>query len=189
MNGTSDWREWEELWRADRAAPGQLEALIERTRRARRALRLMRVLPTVLALIALVVVAAALRHAGNALEVALGVAVSVGIVAVWAMELGNRRDAGAKVEAALGEYVATRRALCGRQIRFARLALIVTLLDLVFLVPWWIGGFRVHGAGFHAMQLLTMWGPLGLMAAFVWWTLRLSRRARSELRHIVSLDA
>ena len=66
---------------------------------------------------------------------------------------------------------------------------IVTALDLAFLIPWWIGGFKVHGGGFHAMQLLTMWGPLTLMGAFVWWTIRLRRRARAELARLANADA
>jgi hypothetical protein len=57
----------------------------------------------------------------------------------------------------------------------------VVALDLVFLVPWWIGGVRVHGSGFHVVQILTIWGPLGMMALFVTWTVRLRRRARAEL--------
>ena len=61
-------------------------------------------------------------------------------------------------------------ALCRRRLRFARLGWIVTALDLLFLIPWWIGGLAVHGAGLHAMQLLTMWLPLALMAGFVAWT-------------------
>jgi hypothetical protein len=79
--------------------------------------------------------------------------------------------------------------LCVRQVRFAQLTWIVTALDLAFLVPWWIGGIEVHGGGFHAIQLLTMWGPLALMGALVWWTIRLRRHARAELARLASADA
>src|SRR5882757_1772022 len=157
MMSTSGWSDWEELWRADRTPPARLEEFIERTKRARRSLMVMRVVPGLLALVALGVVAAALRHAGNAFEVTLGVVVGVGIVVVWLMDLGNQRRAAEKVEAPAEEYIATRRALCVRRLRFASLAMIVTALDLAFLIPWWIGGFRIHGAGFHGMQLLTLW--------------------------------
>jgi hypothetical protein len=181
MMSTSGWSEWEELWRADRTSPARLEEFIERTRRARRSLRIMRILPALLALVALAVVAAALRHAGNAFEITLGVVVGIGIVGVWLMDFGNTRRAAEKVEAPAEEYLAMRRALCARRLRFASLAMIVTALDLAFLIPWWIGGFRIHGAGFHVMQLLTLWGPLALMLAFVGCTVRLRRRARAEL--------
>ena len=181
MMSTSGWSEWEELWRGDRTSPARLEELIERTKRARRNLMVLRVVPGLLALVALGVVAAALRHAGNALEITLGAVVAVGIIAVWLMDVSNQRQAAEKVEAPAEEYMAMRRALCVRRLRFARLSMIVTLLDLVFLVPWWIGGFRIHGAGFHVAQLLTLWGPLALMLAFVGWTVRLKGRARAEL--------
>src|SRR6476620_10043876 len=73
MKPAGEWSEWEQLWQADRTSPERLEELIERTRRARRSLRLTRRLSTVLAVVALGVVGAALRHAGNAFEVTLGV--------------------------------------------------------------------------------------------------------------------
>jgi hypothetical protein len=184
MMSTSGWPEWEELWRADRTPPARLEEFIERTKRARRALMVMRVVPALLALVALAVVAAALRHAGNAFEITLGLVVGIGIIAVWLMDAGNQRRAATRVDAPAEEYTAMRRALCVRRRRFANLAMIVTALDLAFLIPWWIGGFRIHGAGFHAMQLLTLWCPLALMLVFVGWTLRLKRRAGAELSRL-----
>ena len=189
MTRGGEWLEWEQLWRSDRTSAERLEELIGRTRVARRSLWLLRLLSTAVAVTALVVVAAALRHAGNPFEVALGGVVAVGIVAVWLMDLATQRHAAAKVEAPADEYVATRRALCVRQVRFSQLAWIVTALDLAFLIPWWIGGVKIHGGGFHAMQLLTMWGPLALMGAFVWWTIRLRRRARAELSRLANADA
>lgn len=186
MTMRGDWGDWEDLWRTKRTAPAALDAMIERTRRARRALWFMRCFSAVVALIALAVVAAALRHAGNRLEIALGVAVGVGIVAVWLMDVVNQRDATLKVEAPAEEYLATRRALCVRQIRFARLGWIVTGLDLVFLIPWWIGGIGVHGAGFHRAQLLTMWLPVAVMGGFAWVIVRLRDRALAELKRLSS---
>ena len=185
MMTRGDWLEWEQLWRSDRTSAERLDELIARTRRARRGLWFLRLLSTVIAVVALAIVAAALRHAGNPFEVTLGVVVGIGIVAVWMMDAANQRHATANVEAPADEYVAMRRVLCVRQVRFAELGWIVTALDLAFLIPWWIGGFKVHGGGFHAMQLLTMWGPLTLMGAFVWWTIRLRRRARAELARLV----
>ena len=181
MKSPAEWRDWEALWRAERASPARLEEMVERARRARRGLWLVRLLPSAVALFALALVGAALYHAGNVLEIALGVAVALGIVVVWGLNLAYQRDAVTTVEAPAEEYAATRRATCVLQMQCARLGLIVTALDLVFLVPWWIGGFKVHGFGFHVMQLLTLWAPLALMASFVWWALRLQRRARREL--------
>jgi hypothetical protein len=188
MTRGGEWLEWEQLWQSDRTSTARLEELIERTRRARRSHWLLPLLSAAVAVVALAVVAAALRHAGNAFEITLGVVVGIGIVAVWLMDVANQRHAAANVEAPADEYVATRHALCVRQVRFARLAWIVTTLDLAFLIPWWIGGIKVHGSGFHEAQLLTMWGPLALMGAFVWWTIRLRERARAELARLANAD-
>lgn len=188
MTRGGEWLEWEQLWRSDRTSPARLEELAGRTRHARRGIWALRLLSTAVAAVALAIVAAALRHAGNAFEVTLGIVVGIGIVAVWVLDLQNQQHGAAKVEAPADEYAATRRALCVRQMRFAQLAWIVTALDLAFLVPWWIGGIKVHGGGFHAMQLLTMWGPLALMGAFVWWSIRLRRRSRAELARLTNAD-
>ena len=184
-----DWQTWEEEWRAGRAPEAELGAIVERARRARRAAAALRLLSLALALFALAVVAAALRHAGNRFEVALGWVVGSGIVAVWLLDAFDRRDAAAALAAPADDYRAARAALSRRRLRFARLGWIVTALDLLFLIPWWIGGLAVHGAGFHAMQLLTLWLPLALMAGFVAWTRALHRRAAAELEQIGTAPA
>ena len=186
MTATGDWEQWEARWRTARTSPEQLEAMIARARRARQSVVLVHGLSAAMAVGAIAVVGAALRHAGNAFEIALGLVVALGIAAVWLADVANRRRAGENLDAPEDEYRAARRALCVRQDRFARLSWIVIALDLAFLVPWWIGGVAVHGAGFHLAQILTIWGPLALMAAFVSWTIALRKRARAELR---GLDA
>jgi hypothetical protein len=180
MTAPREWDLLEQRWRAARTSSAELDAMIERAIQARRSIVAVQILSTAMAIVALAVVAAALKHAGNILETALGAIVGTGIARVWFMDALNRRDAAEKVEAPADEYRAARRALCARRMRFARLSWIVVGLDLVFLIPWWIGGFAVHGAGFHPAQIATIWAPLVLMAGFVAWTFRLHRRARRE---------
>jgi hypothetical protein len=188
MMATDEWAEWEQHWRGARTSPADLDVMIARTRRARRGLWLMRRLSTVLALVALAVVGAALRHAANGVEATLGIVVSIGIVAVWIADGVNQRSAADRVEAPEEEYRAVRRALCIRQMRFATLGWIVAALDIVFLVPWWIGGFTVHGVGFHMTQLISLWGPLALIVGFLSWVTTLRRRARVELARVAERD-
>lgn len=185
----SDWDQWEKGWRARETSAADLGALIARTRRARRGIAMVQLLSVVLTLVALAIVAAALRHAGNVFERTLGGVVSVGIVGVWIFGFANQRSAVDNVEANADEYRATRVTLCRRQARFARFGWAVVALDLVFLIPWWIGGFAVHGSGFHATQLLTIWLPLSIMAGFVAWTIVLRRHARAELDRLSTRDA
>jgi len=180
---SEDWQTWEDQWRTGGAPEGELRAMVERARRARRAGAALRALSAAVAAIALAVVAA-LRHAGNRFEVALGLVVGLGIAAVWLLDARDEREAVEALAAPADAYRTARAALCRRRIRFARLGWIVVALDLAFLIPWWIGGLAVHGAGFHAMHLLTMWLPLALMAGFVAWTRALHRRAAAELEQI-----
>ena len=181
MMTTNDWARWEASWRDARATPAELGRMIERTRRAARALMLVRVFSAALAVAALAVVGLALRHAGNPLEAALGLAVAVGIVTAWHLDAVNRAGSAEKADAPPADYARARRALCQGQLRFTRLAWIVVALDLVFLIPWWIGGLKVHGAALNATQVGTIWGPLATMFLFVAWTFRLRRRASAEL--------
>ena len=182
MNPANDWQRWEAAWRAARAAPAELDAMIARARSARRTIGALRVLSAALALASLAAVGLALHHAGNALETALGLAVGIGIAALWLADALQRDRAADGLTAAPAEYRAIRLALCRRQIRFARLAWSVIALELVFLVPWWIGGIKVHGMGFSLLRIEALWAPLAAMTLCAAWTLRLHARARMEIQ-------
>ena len=186
MTAPSDWERWEQRWRGAATPATEVEALLARTRRTRRAIGLVRVLSVMLTLVALGAVGGALAHAGNLFEKSLGVIVGAGIVGVWLLGAANQRHAMDSVDAPADSYRDARIALCQRQIRFSQLGWAVVALELIFLIPWWIGGIAVHGGGFHAMQVLTTWLPLASMAGFVGWAARLRRRARAELARLAS---
>jgi hypothetical protein len=176
----ADWERWGDRWRAGRAPDAELTAILDRVARARRSTALARVASLAVVVVALAVIVAALRHAANALEFALGVGVGLGIVAAWIADALNARSSWAHLDAPLDEYLRVRLALCRRRLRLARLVWVVAALDFVFLVPWWIGGFKVHGVGFHALQILTMWLPIAVIAALVAWAVRSYAAARVE---------
>jgi NADH:ubiquinone oxidoreductase subunit 3 (subunit A) len=180
MTTTQDWEQWQGSWRAESMSGVQLDALIAKTARARRAVAATRILSGVAAAIALLVVAAALRHAGNAFERALGLVVAVGIIGTWLLDARNHGHALDRVESGPDEYANVRRELCARRIRFAYLGWIVVALDFVFLIPWWIGGVKIHGFGFDLMHIESTWGPIGMMLGFVVWTVRLRKRSLAE---------
>jgi len=185
MTAPSDWERWEQRWRVATAPSTEVESLLARTKRARNAILLVRVLSVVLTLVALGAVGGALAHAGNLFEKSLGIIVGAGIIGVWVLGTANQRHAIDNIDAPADSYRGARIALCQRQIRFSQLGWAVVALELLFLVPWWIGGLAVHGGGFHAMQILTTWLPLASMAGFVGWTARLRRRAGDELARLL----
>lgn len=179
-----DWDRWSEQWRAERVPETELAALVARTARARRALIGMRVLTLAVTLLALAAVAAALYHASNALERALGVVVAIGICIAWGVDTAQQRDIHAHADAPPEKYLALRRALCMRWLRFARLLWVLSALDLIFLFPWWVGGARYHGFGFRFVHLTSPWGPLGLIVVAVVAAARIHRKASAELKSI-----
>ena len=182
MTSANDWERWEGAWRAERAAPAELDAMIARARNARRTIVALRAVSAVIALTSLAAVGLALHHAGNTFETVLGLAVGIGIAGVWLADALQRDRAAAGFTAAPAEYRAIRLALCRRQIRFARLAWSVIALELVFLVPWWIGGITVHGMGFSLLRIEALWAPLAAMTLCAAWTLRLHGRAHAEMQ-------
>jgi hypothetical protein len=180
----ADWDRWSDEWRAERIPDSELAALPERTARARRAIAGMRALSLSATALSLLAVAGALYHAANIFELTLGLVVAVGIFSAWAIDNANQRDAHEHAERPPQQYLRMRRVLNVRRIRFARLVCILAALDLVFLLPWWIGGFKVHGYGFHLMQVGTLWAPLAIIIGSVVAASRMRATALPELQWI-----
>lgn len=180
----SDWDGWSDQWRATHLPDAMLANLIQRATRARRSIAVLRVLSLSVTVFAVMIVAAALYHAANVFELALGFVVAFGICAAWLLDNANQRSAHAHADAPPTEYLAMRRTLCIRRIHFARLMWVLAALDLVFLLPWWIGGFKVHGFGFRLMNVATMWGPLALIIGTVIAAGRSRAAAAAELKSI-----
>ena len=170
MNATNDWGLWEDQWRGAAASPKEIDGMIARTARVRRALMFVRAVSLAVAAGSLGLVAVALLHAGNAFEAGLGLVVGAGITVAWFIGARNARESGRQVEANRAAYLAAEQRLCAGRLRFVRLARIVVALDLLFLIPWWIGGTRVHGTALTVAQVETVWAPLAVMIAFTAWT-------------------
>ena len=187
MTVPRDWDQWAETWRADETSPARLDLLLERAARTRRALRLLPLLSLGVTVIALGAIIAALRHAGNIFEAALGIVVAIGICVAWMANVADRRLAMAAVEATPKDYVMVRRVYCERRLRFARLGQIVAVLDLVFLTPWWIGGVQIHGIGYGYGHIASVWLPLAIIFGLIAWTRRVTRSARAELATLSEL--
>jgi hypothetical protein len=181
MTDVREWEHWEGRWQSASPDRADAESLIRRMRRVRRAMVWSRALSAAVALFALFLIAAALQHAGNPFERTLGFVVAVGIAAAWLVDRSDRRHAHDDVESPPERYAAARRALLQRRLRFAWFAWIVTALDVIFLIPWWIGGFAVHGFGFHWMQILSVWLPVAVIIVFAGWVAAVRSRAKREL--------
>ena len=135
------------------------------------------------AFVAIASIAGAILHAANAWEAALGVGVGVAIVAIWWASAAAERRTRAALSEPGEDYLGARARILRTQIRAFRFVWVVVLILLVFLVPWWLGGFTAHrDAGlFDTLMLVAFWIPAVTMLAIVAWTWRRVEAARREL--------
>ena len=183
-----EWERWQALWRRAGNAGAVAQAAPRQIARARRGLLVTRVVESAVAGAAILITAAALRHAGNPFEAALGlvVGVSIGILWISRMRLRDREDAA--VAGGSSGHLAVLESVRRQEVRLAHFIWIVLPLESAFLTPWWVIGSRVHHRSFtDPASWLTVWLPIvGMLALFVW-SLRLRRRARAELQDIERL--
>lgn len=185
-----DWERWQALWRgagAGSAGAGVPDAA-RQFARGRRALVFARLVESAVAGAAILITAAALRHAGNPFEAALGLVVGVGIGLLWIQRIRTREREDAAVATSSPGHLAVLERLRRQEMRLAQFIWIVLPLELAFLTPWWVIGSRVHHRSFvDSGSWLTVWLPsLGMIALFAW-SLLLWKRARAELHAIEEL--
>src|SRR5205823_3817529 len=139
-----DWAQWQADWqRAGHLADAAQDAS-RQIARARRGLLVARLVESAVAGAAILITAAALRHAGNPFEAALGLVVGVGIGVLWIrrIRLRDREDAG--VAGSSPGHLAVLESVRRQEVRLAHFIWIVLPLELAFLTPWWVIGSRVH---------------------------------------------
>ena len=183
--GPAEWEVLRAQWRGAGNADALVRAAPRQLARARRAQLLARLVEGAVAGIAILITAAALQHAGNAFEAALGLVVggSIGVHWIQRIRLRDREDAA--VASSSAEHLSMLASVRRREVRLAHFIWIVLALELVFLTPWWVIGNRVHHRTFtDPGSWLTVWLPiLGMVALFVW-SVQLGRRARADLESI-----
>jgi len=183
-----DWERWQALWRRAGDAGAVAQEAPHQIARARRGLLVTRLLESTIAGAAILITAAALGHAGNPFEAALGLVVGGSIAVLWIgrIRLREREDAGV-VRSSPG-HLAALESVRREEVRLAHFIWIVLGLELAFLTPWWVIGSRVHHRSLtDPGSWLTVWLPiLGMLALFVW-SLRLRGRARAALQAIARL--
>jgi hypothetical protein len=135
-----------------------------------------------IAVVGLTLVGLALRHAANRLEAGLGIVVAIGICAAWLWRRELARQEQRSLEAGSVDHLRLVRAVRRRQARLAEFIWAIVALDLMFLIPWWVIGARVHSRRLSDVGAIeTMWLPLLGMALLVAWAARLRTRAVRDL--------
>lgn len=173
------WSELRSAWKSGTPDDGVRVARAAVSRAMRRSL----VARTGLVVFAVAITGGALVHAANPLEAALGLITGVAIAAAWWVSATTDRRTQAVLAEPAEDYRELRAEILRAQIRFFRFVWLVLALQLVFLVPWWIGGISAHrGEGlFGSLMLVAFWLPLAGMVMLFGWTVRRSQLAAREL--------
>ncbi|HEX8946154.1 MAG TPA: hypothetical protein VF785_23665 [Gemmatimonadaceae bacterium] len=177
-------------WR-DHGPPNFVEAAsLERVRRVHRHAAIERLATLALPLGALLLVAAALRHASNHTERWLGGLAAIGTAVAWISYLAFRTAERRALAASSPEFMS---AVLRRRRGEQRLAVFVDItlaFELVFLVPWWVGGIGKHASELLSpIVILTLWTPAVAILLIGVWSARLWRTARRDIRAMQRMAA
>jgi hypothetical protein len=177
--------EWKDDWQRTTDSPAASREVSRRLARARLESIVVRIIEGAVAMSALGLVALALMHAANALEAGLGLFVGLAISVIWIQRGRIRiREQEGDIASAV-EYLLVLRRARRQRIRLAEFVWVVVILDLVFLIPWWIIGARFHHNGLtDPATWVSMWLPIVGLIALCLWALGVWRSARRELREV-----
>jgi hypothetical protein len=169
------------LWREGETPTVGAADAVRSVRHARFRLLLHGFVELAIPLAAVALVGLAIRHASTPSERVLGAFTSFGVVFAWVTYLraiGLERRALAEPSPGFVSAALNR---CRYERRLAIFTWIILLLELAFLVPWWIGGLPYHrGQPLGELFFLTLWLPLALIIALSVWSVLLWRRASRE---------
>lgn len=185
-----DWDLLQQEWQRSGSSQAEVSTAFERLSRARRGLFFTWLAETAIGVSSILFVMMALRHAANPLVAALGVIVIAGNAIVWAQRIIFRRREQNSLSATGVDYLAAMRRLRMRQIRLGEFVWVVLSMELIFFIPWWVIGSRVHSRRItDTGSLLTMWLPIVVMLALYVWSFRLRAAAIRDVRTIDRLEA
>jgi NADH:ubiquinone oxidoreductase subunit 3 (subunit A) len=185
-----DWGELRDEWLRGGSAQGTVAAPLRLAAKARREQFFLWLIESAIGGAALLAVVFALIHSHNAYEVALGLIVGLGIGTVWIERTLLRRRQHAAETTMSDDYLTGMRQVRAREVRLAQFVWIVVSLELIFLIPWWVVGSRVHSRRPTDFgSLLTMWLPIVVFVALSVWSFRLRRRAQLEMSAIDAMRA
>lgn len=169
------------LWHAADTPPVGAGETVRAVKHAQLRLILHRVVELGVPLAAIALVGLALRHASTPPERIFGAFISLGVVFAWARYL---RAIGLERRSLAGPspgFVSAALERCAYERRLAIFTWVILILELSFLLPWWIEGLPHHkGQGLGRLFFLTLWLPLALMIALAVWSIFLWRRASRE---------
>ncbi|HEY1952501.1 MAG TPA: hypothetical protein VGG76_06820 [Gemmatimonadaceae bacterium] len=187
-----DWQVWRESWSSpDGADLDPAEArddITSAVRREHRRIRATKVKLGIVSGVALLAVSGALLHEARIQDLVFAAILLAVVIMVAILELESSQipiDISSKPTHI---FVGLSMNRVRRELRMARLILLLVLTELGFFLQWWIGGIRIHQhEPFAAVVIFTGWLPLfGVIAVLIWIAL-LNARVRNELHGLTTL--
>jgi hypothetical protein len=187
MTSPDEWDSLIRTWRSGRdASPAGLAAHLKQHRaRVRRTRRT----ELLLAGTGVLGIAAALVHTHDLIDI---ISAAICVSGLLTLLLTGRRgdDEEAALTDSTADFLGAEARRQRRLLGAVRLVIAALALDLLFFVPWWIGGFQAHRAEFDSWaEWAAWWFPMLLMCFLAAWAAVVRARLRVSVRRLDDLHA
>lgn len=188
MTETTDWNQWRGSWQTRGPTSEELTSAVARFRRAKRRAAGLRILEWTIVVLAVAFPVAAMRHAANVMEAALGIGAIAIVAGVAGFRAWNQRAERHALGTSAREFEEAARALHQAELRFVRFLWLVLSVESFFAAVWWYGGMEVHHDALAVLAIVMLWVPLLIVVATLTWSIRLWTEARRELATLAAHD-
>jgi hypothetical protein len=135
-------------------------------------------------------VGAALIHTHDPIDLITAAVTICGLFTLLVLRRKSVPDQDPLLGGTTSEFVTSTARRMRLQLRAIGVIWVAVALNLVFFLPWWISGYRVHRAELDApIMLASWWFPLLALAALVVWSVRFRTALNAELERLRELEA
>jgi hypothetical protein len=183
----TDWEYWAADWQALDPVKGDPGTMCARVRQKDMRLWLIRIAEGALALMVSAGVGLAIAHAPapeDLLRGAVVVAIVLVITGVRLLAHWFHPAASNSTTTFLELSLRNRQ----RQVQGLGYAWLLITLKLLFLIPWWMDGYRIHREAVGSLAFISAWLPTALILGLLVWTMRRWLRLREEIAELRELQ-
>lgn len=189
MTARNEWERWSEDWRNETSSqsPDRVRQVVEsEQRRLRRSQRI----ESSIVIAGILGVGAALIHTHDPIDLVTAAVTLVGLIVLRLISRRSMSEPDPSLSGTTSDFVAASTKRLRLQLQTINVIWIAIALNLVFFLPWWISGFRMHRAELDApIMLASWWFPLVALTAMACWSLVFRRRLSAELERLRELES
>lgn len=188
MTARNEWERWSEDWRRETSSPSpdRVRQVIEsEQRRLRRAQHV----ESSVVFAGILGVGAALIHTHDPIDLVTAAVTIVGLIALRFISRRSASERDPSLAGTTADFVAASVKRLRLQLQTINVIWIAIALNLVFFLPWWISGFRMHRAELDApIMLASWWFPLAALFAMALWSVYSRRHLSAQLERLRELE-